>query len=862
MLEEALRYWREQLAGAPPLLTLPTDRPRPLVRRYRGASETLPLPPALATALRTLTRAEGATLFMTLLSAYAVLLGRYSGQADVVVGSSVSVITLPLRISLAGAPSFRALLPRVREVVLGAYAHQELPFERLVGELWPQGSLQHHPVFQVLFQLESSRQEEPRPSDAAAVPSTSSPERAPFDLSLLVDELEDQTLRCHCTYDADLFDVGTIRHLLQEYRTLLDQIAAAPDQAIDTHSLVTREAGSVLPDPTVPLPRKPHPLVFEAVAARAIGAPKAVAVVHGDRRWTYEQLMTAVGNIAQALEAAGVDRGHLVVVTGSPSFGLIASMLGTLVRGAVMVPLDPLLPEGRRQVMFEQAAPQAAILVDQAGLAGRSPPATLKVDPGSGNVVASEFASQAGKSEQGLPGPDDAAYVFFTSGTTGVPKGVLGVHHALAHFLAWEAEALNLSPEDRVALFSSPSFDVMLRDTFLPLATGATLVLPPANLAPDGSLAWLAGAGITILHVTPSRARLWADTAEQGTTAHSLRWVCFSGEALSDVIVRRWRSLTSPRCRFVNLYGPTEATMVKCFHLLPDDEELRPGVQPVGRPLPDTQILVLGERDRLCGVGEVGELVVRTPHLALGYLNLPRDQSERFGPNPFRGDAVDRIYRTGDLGRYRADGTLLWLGRRDHQLKINGFRLEPDEVTATLARHPAVRACAVIGYQGEAGAVLAAFVVRDGDVEPRDLRAYLGDRVLAVMVPGSFTFVPRLPLTSTGKIDRQALLALPRACDEAEAEAAPVGPLEEELATMWREVLGVERLGRREDVFTRGAHSLVILQVIARILARFGVALAPRAIFEASTVADLADTVAWAVADQIAGRLEAADEPA
>jgi len=287
-----------------------------------------------------------------------------------------------------------------------------------------------------------------------------------------------------------------------------------------------------------------------------------------------------------------------------------------------------------------------------------------------------------------------------------------------------------------------------------------------------------------------------------------------------------------------------------------------PGVQPVGRPMSETQVLVLAEGDRLCGVGEVGELTVRTPHLTLGYLNAPGEQAARFAPNPFRSEAADRIYRTGDLGRYRADGTLVWLGRRDDQSKINGLRLEPDEVTATLARHPAVRACAVIGYQGDSGTALAAFVVRESDVEARDLRAYLGDRVLAVMVPGSFTFVPRLPLTNTGKIDRQALLALRRESDEQEtADTAPVGPLEEAVATIWCEVLGLERLGRNEDVFTRGAQSLVIMRVIARIRARFGLTLTPRAIFEASTVAELAHTLGCALAERLAA-LEPADESA
>ena len=859
VLEEALGYWREQLAGAPRLLTLPTDRPRPAVRRYQGARETLTLRSDQGVALRALAQAEGATLFMTLLGAYGLLLARYSGETDVMVGTTVSGNTLPVRISLDGAPSFRALLGRVREVTLGAHARQALPFERIVEELLSAGSLKHHPSFQVLFQLETSRSEEADSPDLTAASPTGRPDTVPFDLSLLVEELDDGALRCHCAYGADLFDAETIRNLLQQYRTLLEQIAVAPAQPIETYSLVTPESQQVLPDPTAPLPRKPHPLVVEAIAARAIRQPHAVAVMRAEQRWTYEQLMTAARSIATALEAGGVERGHFVVLSGSPTFGLIASMLGTLMRGAVMVPLDPLLPEGRRQIMFEQVAPHAAILVGPPGAVGQPRAATLEVDPDSARILASDFVTGAGSPEQSPPGPDDPAYVFFTSGTTGVPKGVLGVHHALAHFLAWEAGALDVGPEDRIAFFSSPSFDVMLRDVFLPLTTGAALVLPPANLAPGASLAWLAGVGITLLHVTPSRARLWADTAEQKTTAHSLRWVCFSGEALTDAIVRQWRSLTSPGCRFVNLYGPTEATMVKCFHPLPDDQELVPGVQPVGRSMPDCQVLVLGHRDRLCGVGEVGEAVVRTPHLTLGYVNAPRDQSERFAPNPFRNDPDDRMYRTGDLARYRPDGTLMWLGRRDDQLKINGFRLEPDEVTATLAGHPSVRACAVLGYQGETGATLAAFVVRDDDVEPGELRAYLAGRVLAVMVPGTFTFVPSLPLTNTGKIDRQALLALPRGCDETEADAAPAGPLEEELATIWRDVLGVAHLARREDVFTRGADSLVILQVIARILARFGIALAPRAIFEASTVADLADTVTRAVADRLADPLEAAD---
>jgi acyl-coenzyme A synthetase/AMP-(fatty) acid ligase/acyl carrier protein len=385
----------------------------------------------------------------------------------------------------------------------------------------------------------------------------------------------------------------------------------------------------------------------------------------------------------------------------------------------------------------------------------------------------------------------------------------------------------------------------VLRDVFLPLWSGATLCLPPNELPPDRVLAWLASEEISLVHVVPSLAHAWLEHAPPGLSLPALRWVFLAGEPLTEPLIRRWREVLLDGCGVVNLYGPTETTMVKCCYQVP--QELLPGVQPVGGPLPQSQALVLSDENRLCGVNEQGEIALRTPFMTRGYVNAAEEQRKRFIPNPFGNDPGDLVYRTGDLGRYRPDGTLMVLGRLDQQIKIRGVRIEPEEVTAMLSRHPQVRACAVIGRAlGAQPMALVAYVVDgQGETTGAALRSYLAERLPAPLVPSAFVFLESLPLTPNGKLDHRRLPVPDAAAGHEEDDyAAPRTPLEEEVARMWGDVLGLARVGVHDDFFALGGHSLLATRIVARLRTAFGVELPLRTLFEAPTVAGLAMVVA------------------
>ncbi len=469
----------------------------------------------------------------------------------------------------------------------------------------------------------------------------------------------------------------------------------------------------------------------------------------------------------------------------------------------------------------------------------------LDIDPDTGVEVAGGIAQPP----EAAPLPpihgEDAAYIFFTSGSTGVPKGVLGCHQGLSHFLQWQRQTFAIGPRDRVAQLTSLSFDVLLRDVFLPLTSGGTLCLPEEG---DQAhvLAWLAREGVTVVHAVPTLLQTWLTQESTGVDLGKLRWLFLAGEPLSGALVQTWRDRFPGGAEVVNLYGPTETTLVKCFHRVTG--ELQPGLQPVGMALPQTQALVLNAAGQPCGIGEVGEVVLRTPFRTLGYLNAPEEMRRHFVPNRFReGDASDLLYYTGDRGRYRPDGSLDLLGRLDDQLKIRGVRVEPGEVKAVLDEHPAVQACFVTGRKDAHGddSLVAYVVTRSGHpVAIGELRSFLGARLPAALVPSEWQFLDDLPRLPNGKVDRSALPTSAGAHrDPAVAHVAPRTTIETRLADIWQEILGVTQVGIHDNFFDVGGHSLKAMQLVSRIRREFGVALPLRRIFEGPTLAELAAIV-------------------
>ena len=854
VLERQLAYWRTKLAGLT-MLELPTDRPWPPVQSFRGAHQSLTLSPELSAALKALGRREGATLFMTLLTAFQVLLYRYSGQEDIAVGTPIAgrgrtelegligffVNTLVLRSDLSGNPSFRDLLRRARESALAAYSHQDLPFEKLVEELAPKRDPSRNPLFDVMINyVDRSQPALDLPGLAVqqiGPPSTS----AKFAMTLYVGAHE-QEVDLRLVYQSELFSPARIASMLEQYVHLLGQIARAPEKSVRDYSLVTASARACLPDPTIPLQAAPQESVVAQVLTWARSAPDSTAVTAAGRQWTYAELTARATSLATTLQAMGIGRGDVVAIIGPRSFGLIGTMLAVLMSGGAFLTIDPALPAQRKRVMLGEARARAVCLIGQQADSGRylepgDTLAVLRTDLGLASHLGPARHPDHAWSPPTIHG-DDPAYVFFTSGSTGRPKAILGCHKGLSHFLHWQRGTFAIGAQDRVSQLIALTFDPLLRDVFLPLTSGATLCVPAESDLLD-TIGWMKRAGVTVAHTTPTVMQSWLRDGERQLDLPSLRWLFICGEPLTDVLIGKWRRTISGPAQLVNLYGPSETTMVRCFYIIPP--AVTQGVQPIGLPLADSQALVLNAAGLLCGIGEIGEIVLRTPYCTLGYLNLPEENERRFRSNPFGNDPTDLVYFTGDLGRYRPDGLLEIAGRVDDQVKIRGIRIDPGEVTAMLARHEAVRNCVVVGRKDTEGQhQLVGYVVADTgkQLDARDLRAYLTERLPQAFAPGTFVFLDALPVLPNGKVDHKRLPAPQRGSATSEDEiGAPRNALEEQVAAMWADVLGLERVGVHHDFFELGGHSLLAMQLVSRIRSVFGVQIPLQALFVGPTIA-------------------------
>jgi amino acid adenylation domain-containing protein len=863
MLESELDYWKQQLGGGAPVLQLPTDRPRPVLRTEPDSRRSLLLGQALAEALRALSHQEGVTLFMTLLAAFKTLLYRHTGQEDMIVGSltsgrnqpeSQSLIgllanTLVLRTDLSASPSFRELLSRIREVALGAFSHQGIPFEKLVEELQPERDLSRSPLYQVGFRMLDSADSQPVLPGLTVEPFALPVTQSGPDLTLQVRE-QDDGLQLELVYRADLFDQDRMVEMLEQFSHLLTQIAERPEKSIQSYSLVTPRARQLLPDPRTALQEPWHEPITALFASWINRTTEQVAVQKGDQTWTYSELGRGAYALAQALLVHGVKLGDVVAVSGGRSFGLIASMAGVFLSGGVLLNLDRNLPRRRQQLMLEEAKAKCVLYT------GTPRPTddwmwesltVVRVDPATGQAI--DLDQRVSPEGIGLPQmtPKDAAYLFFTSGSTGVPKGVLGCHKGLSHFLRWQRQTFDIGPSDRSAQLTGLSFDVVLRDIFTPLTGGATLCLPAEEdiLQPSRLLSWMERERITMLHTVPSLAQVWLQSVPPGVSLRSLRCVFFAGEPLTEALLRKWREAFPQSGDIVNLYGPTETTLAKCYFRVP--AEPLPGVQPVGSPLPETQALVLAENNRLCGIGEPGQIVIRTPFRSFGYINASEENHRRFVKNPFRNDEQDLLYYTGDRGRYRGDGSLDILGRVDHQVKLRGVRIELGGIETVLGEHPAVWQAVVILREDRPGEkrLVAYVVAKQGQtLATNDLRRFLKQSLPDPMIPAAFVLLDTLPLTANGKVDRQALPQPgPTRPDLEPTFVAPRTPVEETLSGIWAQILGVQSVGIHDNFFDLGGHSLLATQVMSRVREALLIDLPLRTLFDAPTVVGLAESV-------------------
>jgi amino acid adenylation domain-containing protein len=850
VLERQLSYWKEKLAGSLPSLDLPTDRPRPAVQTHCGARQSSVLSSFPLQALKALSRQEGVTLFMTLLAAFKVLLYRYTGQDDIAVGSPIAgrthvetegligffVNTLVLRTDLSGNPTFRELLGRVREVALGAYAHQDLPFEKLVEALQPERDLSRTPLFQVMFNLENI------PTKAVKTPSLSIDEFefdsgvSQFDLALEVIE-KDEGLSCLLNYSTDLFDAATIERMLGHYQTLLEGIVADPEERIGVLPLLTEAERHQLlvewNDTQADYPKDSciHQL-FEAQVERT---PDAVALAFKDQQLTYHELNTRANQLAHYLRKRGVEPGVLVSICVERSLEMVVGILGILKAGGAYVPLDPAYPQERLAFMLEDA--QVSVLLTQRRL-------LEKLSEHRARVVCldTSWEAIAGESEENPASEvttNNLAYMIYTSGSTGKPKGVQIQHRAVVNFLNSMHEQLALTNQDVLLSVTTLSFDIAVLELFLPLSVGACITLVSRQVAADGVqlLARLTSSGATVMQATPVTWRLLLEARWQGS--QPLKILC-GGEALPRELAHQLLRWGVP---LWNLYGPTETTVwATAYKVEPEGSSV-----PIGRPIANTQIYLLDAHLQPVPIGVPGELHIGGIGLARGYLNRPEMTAEKFIPNPFSDEPGTRLYKTGDLARYLPDGNIEFLGRIDHQVKVRGFRIELGEIETVLGRHPTVRETVVMARKDVLGDNrLVAYVVPNQKPAPttNELRSFLKRKLPQYMVPSTFMFLDALPLTPNGKVDRRALPAPDRVRPELErAFVAPRTPIEEMLAGIWAEVLGLEEVGIHDNFFELGGHSLVATQVMYRVRAASRVELSLRSLFERPTVAGLAEYV-------------------
>jgi amino acid adenylation domain-containing protein len=861
VLEGQLDYWRQQLAGAPTVLELPADKPRPASQTFRGARHSFTIPEAsratLEANLKSLNRSENATLFITLLAAFNALLSRYSGQRDIIVGTPVAnrnraevedligffSNTLALRTKLEGDPGFRELVRRVREQALGAYAHQDVPFERLVEELGTERDLSRSPLFQVLFSLENTKAK--AGADLKLNPLRVDTGTAKVDLALYMLDTE-QGLRGAFEYSTDLFEAETIERMAGHFLTLLEAVAANPDLRLSELPLLTsgerRQLISEWNDTVRDYPR--DRTIHELFEQQAERTPDAVALSFEAAELTYRELDERANQLARHLQSLGVRAESPVGLCVERSLEMVVGLLGILKAGGAYVPLDPQYPQERLSFMLADSG--VSVLLTQKHLLDALPSARARIVS-----LDSEWDEIAAHDERDLDGATTAgalAYIIYTSGSTGTPKGVSVEHRNVVRLVKENAYAR--FGADEVFLQLAPiSFDASTFEIWGSLLNGARLVVMPPR---QPSLEELGQAvrerGVTTLWLTTGLFHLMA--AERPGDLRSLRLLLTGGDVASPAHVQKFLR-EAGGCTLVNCYGPTENTTFTTYHPMNGVEEFAHSV-PIGKPIANTQVYVLDEHLQPVPVGVAGELYTGGDGVARGYLNRPELTAERFIPDPFGARAGARLYRTGDLCRFTGDGRIEFLGRGDNQIKLRGFRIELGEIEAALTRYAGVREAVVVVLKDETSGDkrIVAYVVaaREGGVGGDELRDQLRETLPDYMIPSAFVMLDALPLTANGKIDRAALPdpASFETGEEEERTAARSG-IEEIVAGVWAQVLGVNSVGMHDSFFDVGGHSLLATQVVSRLREALGVGLEVRSLFENPTVAELSEAVATAL---------------
>jgi amino acid adenylation domain-containing protein len=851
MLKERLSYWRQQL-GKLSVLDLPADRQRPKVPSHRGARHRLLLPSRVGQKLKELGQREGATLFMTLLAAFQVLLHHYTNETDISVGSLIAnrdrieterligcfVNTVVLRCDLSGNPSFHELLERVRKMAVGAYSHQEVPFEKVIQELQPQRDLARSPLFQVMFVVHNAPLQDPQLLDLHCEAVEVELGTARFDLTLEIREFK-YGLWCLFEYSTDLFDAATIARMAGHFTTLLDAIIADPDQRISALPLLTAHERQLMllewNATQADFPK--HKCFHELFTDQAKRTPERGAIVLTNSKLTYRELNERANQLAHCLIRHGIGPEVLVGICVERSQEMIIGLLAIMKAGGAYLPLDVGYPPDRLALILADCQP--GLLLTQEHLRHKLPRHGAEVLCLDRNWA---MVAQESKDEPpSLLSPDNTAYVIYTSGSTGKPKGVAVAHKSLVNFLASMQREPGIESADVLIALTNLAFDIAGLELYLPLMCGAQVVIAESEIASDPLKLQrlIAAHSATIMQATPATWRMLIDSGWQGN--RTLKVLC-GGEALPRDLANQ---LVDKAAVVWNMYGPTETTIWSTVHRVRKYEGH--SFVPIGRPIANTQVYILDGLGSPVPIGVTAEIHIGGAGVATGYFNCPELTAAGFIPDPFSNEPGSRLYKTGDMGSYLPDGHIEYRGRTDQQVKIRGFRIEPGEIEALLRQHPAVKDCLVVPREDKAGEKqLAAYVAARHKVAPTgsELRSYLKEKLPEYMLPAMYVVLDAVPMTPNGKIDHKALPSPePSGLDACDRFSRSSDPLEIQLTKIWEKILGIRPIGPADNFFELGGHSLLVVRLFTEIHKVFGKHVSIATLFRAPTVETLAEAL-------------------
>jgi amino acid adenylation domain-containing protein len=856
VLPEQISYWKEELVGAPTKLELPTDRPRPGVQSLRTSTEIFEVPLDLVKLLKDISEQEQTTLFVTLAAGFMSMLHRYTGQDDILIGTPApgkkpgesgnsanrADNTVVLRSQFAERMNCRALLRQAQERTLRAFAHSDLPFEQLVAEFAPEHDPSHAPVVQVMFVYKSAEES----SQASKRNGNHSPKTGTsgYDLTLFLTEAGNG-LKGAVEYSTDIFEAETIQRLCGHYVTLLTSIALNPGQSIaELQMLTEREQTKILFDWNATQADFPQVCVPELFEQQVAQHPDSIAVVFEERRLTYGELNERANQVAHYLQKRGVGPDVLVGVCLERCPEVLIALLGVWKAGGAYVPLDPAYPADRLAFMVKDSA--AKVLLTDSKHKPLFASAT-------GEVICldSDWPAIGKESSSNLKPsavPANLAYVMYTSGSTGTPKGVMVLQSGLVNYLSWAIKSYAVQPGGSVPVHTSTSFDLTVTGLYPPLLVGGRVEILPEDVGGQSLVKALRnGKDRSLVKITPAHLELLNQQIKPEEAQGSTRVFVIGGENLVAESLALWRK-SAPATRLINEYGPTETVVGCCTYEVAAGDPVT-GSVPIGRPIANTMLYILDRHLKPVPVGVMGELYIGGAGVARGYLNRPELNKERFLNDPFSGQTGARMYKTGDLARYRKDGILEYLGRVDNQVKVRGYRIELGEIEATLASDPNVKSCAVLVREDEPGnkQLVGYLVPKEGSSPTAEsLRQSLKQKLPEYMVPSHFVILDSIPLTQNGKVDRKALpapstVSVPAPVSAGGETGEPRTETEKALADIWSKLLKVERIGIHDDFFDFGGHSLMAMKLVSQIEERFGTNLQLAEFLEAPTIAGLAE---------------------